>query len=563
MHPVDWAIVLAYVVYIVWDGLRRVRGTDRMEGFLLADRSLPWWVVGLSVMATQLSAITLVGTTGQGATDGIRFIQFYLGLPLAMLILGVTIVPLLLRARVYTAYEYLEKRFDARTRTLTSMLFLLSRAMAAGVVISAPAVILSALFGWSLPLAVTLVGLPAVAYAALGGVQAVAWADVKQMVIIVLGLLGIIGAIAAGMPDGVGLVGALRVAGTTGRLDAFDFRFDPNETYTFWSGLIGGTFLMMSYFGTDQSQVQRYLAARSIDEARGSLFMSAYWKIPLQGLVLLVGVLVFAYYSFSPQPLLFNPAHEAEVLASGRAGEYSELLERFETALAERRSAAGQVAVGGAQAESARAAFTTGDAAVQEVRTEALALAEEVTGEGSRDVNYVIAAFVLHELPPLLPGLFIAAVLAAAMSTIAAELNSLATASVIDVYRRRVRPEASERHYLIASKIATAFWGTFCCVVAVYAVQLGSLIEVVNRFGSFFYGSILGVFLLALMRRAGAAGAFYGLLTGMGVVAAVSFLAPSVSFLWHNVIGALTVLVVGVVLSRTDAERSDGIPAQG
>lgn len=560
MHPVDWAIVIAYVVYIVWDGLRRARGTDRMEGFLLANRSLPWWVVGLSVMATQLSAITLVGTTGQGATDGVRFIQFYLGLPLAMLILGVTIVPLLLRARVYTAYQYLEKRFDARTRTLTSVLFLLSRAMAAGVVISAPAVILSALFGWSLPLAVALVGLPAAAYAALGGVQAVAWADVKQMVIIVLGLLGIIGAVVAGMPEGVGLDGALRVAGTTGRLNAFDFRLDPTETYTFWSGLIGGTFLMMSYFGTDQSQVQRYLAARSVNEARGSLLMSAYWKIPLQALVLLVGVLVFAYYSFRPQPLLFNPAHEAEVLASGRAAEYSELLERFEVALAERRSAAGVVAAGGAEAESARTTFTAGDAVVQEVRAEALALAEEVTGEGSRDVNYVIAAFVLHELPPLLPGLFIAAVLAAAMSTIAAELNSLATTSVIDVYRRLVRREASERHYLIVSKLATAFWGTLCCVVAVYAVQLGSLIEVVNRFGSFFYGSILGVFLLALVRRARAAGAFYGLFAGMGVVAAVSFLTPSISFLWHNVIGAVTVLAVGLLFGPAGAERRGEMP---
>ena len=563
MHPVDWAIVVAYVVYIVWDGLRRARGTDRMEGFLLADRKLPWWVVGLSVMATQLSAITLVGTTGQGATDGVRFIQFYFGLPLAMLILGVTIVPLLLRARVYTAYEYLEQRFDARTRTLTSVLFLLSRAMAAGVVISAPAVILSALFGWSLPFAVALVGLPAVFYAALGGVQAVAWADVKQMVIIVIGLLGIIGAVVAGMPDGVGLEGALRVAGTTGRLDALDFRFDLSETYTFWSGLIGGTFLMMSYFGTDQSQVQRYLAARSIDEARGSLFISAYWKIPLQALVLLVGVLVFVHYSFSPQPLLFNPAHEAEVLASGRAGEYSQLLERFDAALAERRSAASAVAVGGVQAESARAAFTSGDAMVREVRAEALELAEDVTGQGSTDVNYVITAFVLSELPPLLPGLFIAAVLAAAMSTIAAELNSLATASVIDVYRRRLRREASERHYLIASKVATAFWGTFCCVVAVYAVQLGSLIEVVNRFGSFFYGSILGVFLLALVRRAGAAGAFYGLFAGMAAVATVNFLMPSVSFLWHNVIGAVTVVGVGMLLSPNGAERPDETPVQG
>ena len=562
MHPLDWLIVVVYVVYIVWDGLRRVRGADRMEGFLLANRSLPWWVVGLSVMATQLSAITLVGTTGQGATDGIRFIQFYLGLPVAMVILSVTLVPLLHGARVYTAYEYLERRFDPRTRTLTSLLFLLSRAMAAGVVISAPAVILSALFGWSLPVAVALVGLPAVVYAALGGVQAVAWADVKQMVIIVVGLLGIVVAVVVGMPDGVGLGGALRVAGATGRLDAFDFRVNLNETYTFWSGLIGGTFLMLSYFGTDQSQVQRYLAAKSVDEARGSLFMSAYWKIPLQALVLLVGVLIFVYYNFSPQPLLFNPAHEAEVRASSRGADYAALEDRFSVALAERSAAAGALALGGSgsgpDGDAARAAFAAGNADVEDVRASALEFAEEVTGENPRDVNYVTAAFVLRELPPGLPGIFIAAVLAAAMSTIAAELNSLATASVIDVYRRRVRRRASERHYLIASKVATTFWGTFCCVVAVYAVQLGSLIEVVNRFGSFFYGSILGVFLLALIGRARARGAFYGLFAGMAMVGAVSFLAPTISFLWHNVIGAVTVLAVGMLLSVGAPAASGG-----
>ena len=278
MHWIDWLLVAGYTGYVVWDGLRRTKDTDRMEGFLLANRSLPWWVVGLSVMATQLSAITLVGTTGQGATDGLRFIQFYLGLPVAMLILSVTLVPLLHRARVFTAYEYLERRFDGRTRTLTSLLFLFSRAMATGVVISAPAVILSALFGWSMGWSVALVGVPAVVYASLGGVQAVAWADVKQVIMIVFGLAAIAVVLILGMPDGVGLTGALKVAGATGHLKAFDFRFSLTETYTFWSGLLGGTFLMMSYFGTDQSQVQRYLAARSVDEARSSLFMSAYWK---------------------------------------------------------------------------------------------------------------------------------------------------------------------------------------------------------------------------------------------------------------------------------------------
>ena len=549
MHWIDWLLVAGYTGYVVWDGLRRTKDADRMEGFLLANRSLPWWVVGLSVMATQLSAITLVGTTGQGATDGLRFIQFYLGLPVAMLILSVTLVPLLHRARVFTAYEYLERRFDGRTRTLTSLLFLFSRAMATGVVISAPAVILSALFGWSMGWSVALVGVPAVVYASLGGVQAVAWADVKQVIMIVFGLAAIAVVLILGMPDGVGLTGALKVAGATGHLKPFDFRFSLTETYTFWSGLLGGTFLMMSYFGTDQSQVQRYLAARSVDEARSSLFMSAYWKIPLQALVLLIGVLIFSFYTFSPPPLLFNPAHDAAVRASDRGGEYAQLEENFQSALAERRAAAEAVAMSSRRgSEEARAAFVVSETRVESLRSSALTLAGEVTDENPRDVNYVISAFVFNELPIGLPGVFIAAVLAAAMSTIAAELNSLATASVIDVYRRRLRPREGERHYLMASKFATAFWGTFACVVAVYASRIGSLIEVVNRFGSFFYGSILGVFLLALTGRGERRGAFYGLIAGMVTVGCVSFLAPSVSFLWHNVIGASTVVLVGLAL---------------
>ena len=559
MHWIDWLLVVGYTSYVVWDGLRRTKDTDRMEGFLLANRSLPWWVVGLSVMATQLSAITLVGTTGQGATDGLRFIQFYLGLPVAMLVLSVTLVPLLHRARVFTAYEYLERRFDGRTRTLTSLLFLFSRAMATGVVISAPAVILSALFGWSMGWSVALVGVPAVVYAALGGVQAVAWADVKQVVVIVFGLAAIAVVVILGMPDGVGLTGALKVAGATGHLEPFDFRFSLTETYTFWSGLLGGTFLMMSYFGTDQSQVQRYLAARSVDEARSSLFMSAYWKIPLQALVLLIGVLIFSFYTFSPPPLLFNPAHDAAVRASDRGDEYAQLEESFQSALAERRAAAQAVAGSSREgSEEARTAFVVSETRVESLRGAALTLAGEVTDENPRDVNYVISAFVFNELPIGLPGVFIAAVLAAAMSTIAAELNSLATASVIDVYRRRLRPREGERHYLIASKIATAFWGTFACMVAVYAVRLGSLIEVVNRFGSFFYGSILGVFLLALTGKGERRGAFYGLIAGMVTVGCVSFLAPSVSFLWHNVIGASTVVLVGLALGV--AAPADPVP---
>ncbi len=558
MHWLNWAIVVAYLLIVVVDGLRRTRGTTNIEGYFLADRSLPWWAVGLSVMATQLSAVTLIGTTGQGATDGLRFVQFYFGLPVAMVVLGVTLVPFLHGAKVYTAYEYLERRFDAKTRAFTSLLFLLSRGMSCGTIIAAPAVVLSAIFGWDLVWSVALIGIPTVLYTVLGGVQAVAWADVKQMVVIVAALAAIVAVLLVRLP--VPVDDALRLAGATGRLRVFDFSVTLTETYTFWSGLLGGTFLMLSYFGTDQSQVQRYLAARSVDEARSSLLMSAYWKIPLQALVLLVGVLVFLFYLFQRPPLLFNPAHDRAVRADNPAA-YELLHQRYTSALEERdgaaRAAAAARRAGDATAAAeAMAAFGAFERIVGVVRAEALDRAARVTGQPSRDVNYVIPRFVLDHLPLGLAGLFLAAVLAAAMSSIAAELNSLSTATVIDFYRRWVKPEASDAHYLAAGKLATAAWGVFASLVAVYAATLGSLIEVVNRFGSFFYGSILGVFLLAMVPRARARGAFVGLLAGMGAVAAVSFGAPRVSFLWHNVIGAVTVVLVGLLLGPGGRPRA-------
>jgi solute:Na+ symporter, SSS family len=546
MHPINWVIVIGYLAYVVVDGVRRARGTHELEGYFLANRGLPWWAVGLSVMATQLSAVTMIGTTGQGAISGMRFIQFYFGLPLAMIILGVTIVPLLRGARVFTAYEYLERRFNAPTRSLTSFLFLCSRGLSCGVIIAAPSVVFSALFGWQLPAAVALIGVPTVLYTMLGGVQAVTWADVKQMVIIVFALLAVVVVLLVQMP--VSTDGALRIAGTTGRLQAFDFSFNLTDTYTVWTGMIGGLFLMLSYFGTDQSQVQRYLTARSTPEARTSLLMSAYWKIPLQALVLMVGILVFVFYLFQAPPLLFNPAHEQLVRAEAGA-EYGALEARFTEAWTAREGAARSIAANGSRDATATALFQQQDAALEAVRSEALALAGRVTGQPARDVNYIIPHFVLTFLPIGLAGIFIAAVMAAAMSSISSELNSLSTATVIDFYRRWFRREASDAHFLRVSRIATVFWGLVACVVATYAGTLGSLIEVVNRFGSFFYGSILGVFLLAMVRFAHGWAGFVGLIAGMSAVAAVTFLAPSISFLWHNVIGAFVVVTVGIVLS--------------
>ncbi len=555
MTSVDWAIVALYLIWIVWDGLRLTKRSHELEGYFLGGRSLPWWAVGLSVMATQLSAITMVGTTGQGYADGMRFLQFYFALPLAMIILSVTLVPFFHNAKVYTAYEYLERRFDAKTRAFTSLLFLLSRSMSLGVVISAPAVVLSVVLGTNLTTTVLLIGVPTAIYTMFGGVQAVTWTDVKQMVLIVFGLVAAVVVLVAGLPDDVGLLPALRIAGAAGRLQTFDFSFDITNQYTFWSGTIASLFLFCSYFGTDQSQVQRYLTTPSVDAARGSLLMSAYWKIPLQALVLLVGVLMFLFFLYTPSPMLFNRVHDREMRDGPQATEYRALESRFEGATASRSAAArvmtrAEAAGDTRSVEAATAEFRRQDAETRTVRNEAIALVRKSTGDAAySDVNYVFPTFITEHMPIGLPGLLVAAILAAAMSTIAGELSALSTATVIDFYRRFVRAEASDAHFLRVSRVATGFWGLFACVVAVWAAELGSLIEVVNRFGSFFYGSILGVFILAVgFPRATANGAFIGLLAGMAAVGWAAS-ATSVAFLWHNVIGAVVVVIVGMAVS--------------
>ena len=547
MHPLNWAIVIAYLLYVSIDGIRRSKGTARMEGYFLGNRNLPWWVVGLSVMATQLSAVTMIGTTGQGAVDGMRFVQFYFGLPIALVILGVTIVPFLHRAKVYTAYEFLEKRFDAKTRSLTSFLFLVSRGLACGTVISAPAVVFSAIFGWPMLYSVALIGLPTVLYTMIGGVQAVAWTDVKQIVLVITAVVAVVIVLLVRIP--VSPDEALRLAGAVGRVRVFDFSFNLHETYTFWSGIIGGTFLMLSYFGTDQSQVQRYLTAKTVEEARSSHLMSAYWKIPLQALILMVGVLVFVYYIFVMPPLYFNPAQAAAVQRANPAA-YAQLEREHTAAWVNRLRTAQVLALEPRASETvSRDQFREAERELARVHTEALAQAKQVTGTPPRDVNYIIPRFVLNELPLGLAGLFIAAVIAAAMSSVAGELASLSSTTVIDFYKRWFKPEADDAHYMKVSRAATGAWGIFACAVATFAATLGSLIEVVNRFGSFFYGSILGVFILAMIPRSRARGAFVGLIAGMAAVGAVSFGAPTVSFLWYNVVGAVTVVAVGSLLS--------------
>ena len=555
MHWLDWLIVAAYLIYIVYDGLRLTKKSTEVEGYFLAHRSLPWWAVGLSVMATQLSAITLVGTTGQAYVDGMRFIQFYFGLPFAMVILCLTVVPFFYRAKVFTAYEYLERRFDAKTRALTSFFFLISRGLACGVIVAAPSVILSIVFGWNELTTIMIMGLSTTLYTMFGGVQAVTWTDVKQMVVIFVGLSIILIVIVGKFPAGVSFGEALTLAGAAGRLKTVDPSFNPNQTYTLWSGLIGGMFLAMAYFGCDQSQVQRFLTARSVSEGRTSLLMSAFVKIPMQFLILLIGVMVFVFYQFQRPPLIFKADDRAKVEQSA---EYQRLNAEYEQAFDSRQRAALAFTNSSRESEvaiAAREIYRAKNERMTEIRKRAGDLVEGTTGKAFTDVNYVFPTFVTSYAPAGVVGLIIAAIFAAAMSSISAELAALSTATVIDFYRRHFRTEAPDAHYLMVSKIATGFWGLFACIVAVYAGRVGSLIEVVNRFGSFFYGSLLGVFMLAIgTKRATANGAFFGLLAGIVSVAIVSRYS-SISFLWYNLVGCVVVVAVGMLISSLEKFR--------
>ncbi len=547
MKYLDWAIVVAYLVYVIWDGIRMTKHSGDVEGYFLANRSLPWWAVGLSVMATQLSAITLVGTTGQAYTDGMRFIQFYYGLPLAMVILCITVVPFFYRAKVYTAYEYLEKRFDAKTRSLTSALFLLSRGLGVGVIIAAPSVILSIVLGWSEIATIFLIGMSTTLYTMVGGVQAVTWTDVKQMVVIFAGLSVVLFVIIAQFPPQVSLTDGLYLAGALGKLETINTSFDLTEKYTIWSGLIAALFLFLAYFGCDQSQVQRFLTAKSVSQSRTSLLMSAFLKIPMQFMILLVGVLVFVFYQFVQPPMIFNSVAVEKVQ---QVAGYTQLESEFSAAHQSREAAA--LAYVGDRNDTTKQAYVEADRIFNGTRQNAVDFVKTSTNNKTfNDVNYVFPSFVVANMPMGVVGLIIAAIFAAAMSSISSELNALATASTIDFYRRHFRKDGTDRHYIAFGRFATFVWGIFACVVAIYATNLGSLIEVVNKFGSFFYGSLLGVFVLAIVvKRARARGAFFGMMFGIASVWVASTYS-NIEFLWFNVVGCLVTVGTGYLISLT------------
>lgn len=559
MTFLDWFIFSLYFGVVVGFAIFQSLKNVGLEGYYLANRRLPWGAVGLSVMATQASAITFIGTTGQAYNDGMEFIQVYLSQPLVMVLLCVLFVPFFYRSKVYTAYQYLEQRFDAKTRSLTSFLFLLSRGMAAGIVMYAPAVVLSVILGWDQTWTILIMGVFTILYTATGGITAVIWTDVVQMLMMFVGVLVAVVAIFWNLPPEVGVGEVLYIGGIQNMWRSIDLSLDPTNTYTLWSGLIGGFFLALAYFGCDQSQVQRYLTASSLKQSRLSLIFNAFLKVPMQFVILCIGVLLFVFYHFERPPLIFNTAEVVLVEKSSRQQEFSELSSRHNSLHDLRKESI--LALLEARQDPEKEVLLQRQ--VQDYGHQLLSLRErskelvrEVRGAISNDAHYIFPNYLVNYLPAGILGLMIAVIFAAAMSSLDSELAALSSATVIDFYQRYWRRHSSEKHYLIVSKLVTLFWGIFATLIALYAGQLQhSLIELVNIVGSYFYGSILGVFLLAfLVERADGNGAFWGLLAGMVAVFFVSFFT-AISWLYYPVVGTLVVIVVGSLLSRTHGDK--------
>ena len=554
MKPLDWLVLIGTLAGIVVYGLYKGRGSDTVNKYLLAGKTMPWYAMALSIMATQASAITFISTTGQAYVDGMRFVQFYFGMPLAMVIICATAVPLFHRANVYTAYEYLEKRFDAKTRSLASAVFLIQRGLSVGLSLYAPAIVLAVIFGWPDRLTTLAMGVLITIYTVTGGIKAVTWTDVQQMLIILVGLVIAFVLIIRMLPPGISFTDAVYLAGAVGKLNAVDLKFDLANRYNLWSGLIGGAFLALSYFGCDQSQVQRYLTGKSIAQSKLSLLFTAMAKIPMQFFILFVGAMVFVFFLFERPPLLFQPLamRELEVQEGSR---FAPVDARFEQAFERRKQAALGLAEArrrqdGALRTESLGRFLGAQAEINDARAEGARLYLSTRVEKSfNDTNYIFLSFVTRYLPAGVVGLLIAVIFAAAMSSSSGEVNSLATVTVIDIYKRHVHPRGSDHHYLWASRLATAFWAGYAVFFAQYAKKLGSLIEAVNIVGSLFYGSLLGVFVLAFwFRKVTGTAAFIGMLAGEAAIL-WAFWFTGISFLWYNVIGCVVVVVTGVGIS--------------
>ncbi|WP_018619873.1 sodium:solute symporter [Spirosoma luteum] len=557
MSIIDWSVLVLTLTGIVVYGIVRSRGSRSMDDYLLAGQSLPWYHVGLSVMATQASAITFLSAPGQGFTDGMRFVQFYFGLPLAMVVLSITFVPIFHRLKIFTAYEFLEDRFDTRVRTLTAGLFLLQRGLSTGLSIYAPAIILSTILGWNIYWTNLLMGGIVLIYTVTGGTKAISYTHLQQMAVVTFAM-GLAGYLTVKMlPEGVGFVDALHVAGEAGRMNLIDLKFDPDSRYNLWSGLIGGFFLQLSYFGTDQSQVGRYLTGQSIGQSRLGLLMNGLLKVPMQFLILLVGVLVFVFYQFNPAPTFFNKQETESLKNSRYASQYQVAEIKHQNLTAQRQKAvlAMQAAL---QTDDEAGQTTAGtilretDEALKGVKTDVTKLIQlNNPVADTNDVNYIFLRFVLDYLPHGLIGLLIAVIFSASMGSIASAYNSLASTTVVDVYKRLINKAGSDADYLNASRWATIGWGIFCIAVAQFANQLGSMIEAVNILGSLFYGVILGVFVVAFyVKSIGGQATFWAAIISE-VLVVISWMLNLTAFLWLNAIGCLLVVSIAWMLQRT------------
>ncbi len=561
MRAFDWLVLAASLVFIVVYGVWKGRRNRDLDGYILGDRSMRWYTVAFSIMATQASAITFLSTPGQAYVDGMRFVQFYFGLPLAMIVLSVTAVPLYRKLNVYTAYEFLERRFDVRVRSLAALLFLVQRGLACALTIYAPAVVLSVLLGWNLYITNLVIGVLEIIYTASGGAKAVAHTNFWQMVIMLGGMLTTLLIAVSLFPENVSFTDAIHVAGRMGRLNAVDFSVDWSNRYTFWSGLIGGFFLALSYFGTDQSQVGRYLAGQSVAQSRLGLLFNGMVKVPMQFVILFIGATVFVVHQFHQTPIYFNPVEARRVEASALGGEFQSLQEEYDALTAAKRAEI-QAHLEARQARdrateaSTAASIKRLQAAAIEVRGRAQDIVRQVNpGSDGNDVNYIFLSFVLAYLPAGVVGLVLAMVFAASMSSTASELNALASTTIVDIYQRFRKRERSDRHLVVVSKLATVLWGGLAILFAEYANRLGSLVEAVNILGSLFYGTILGVFLLAFYaKRVRGTAVFFGALVGEAAVI-FCFTSTDISFLWYNVVGCLGTIACALLLSLPGGHR--------
>ena len=557
MQLIDWIVLIGTMIFIAGYGVYKTRGSKNVKDYIGGGNDAQWWTIGLSVLATQASAITFLSTPGQAYHDGMGFVQFYFGLPIAMVIICMVFIPIYHKLKVYTAYEYLETRFDLKTRTLTAILFLIQRGLAAGITIFAPAIILSAVLGWDLNTLTILIGVVVIIYTVSGGTKAVNVTQKQQMAVIFAGMFTAFFLIVSYLPENISFSNALQIAGANGKMDILDFSFDLSNRYTFWSGIIGGTFLALSYFGTDQSQVQRYLTGKSVKEMQLGLIFNGLLKVPMQFFILLTGVMVFVFYQFNQAPLNFNPAAQEAVLNSEYSGEYRDLMESNEALQVEKHSTAiryGESLEIPSSFENLQYRKKMKELDAAEIgnreRARELILASNDAME-TNDKDYVFIHFILNNLPRGLIGLLLAVILSAAMSSTASELNALGSTTTIDLYKRNVREEKSEEHYVKASKLFTLGWGIIAIIFASFANLFDNLIQLVNIIGSIFYGNVLGIFLLAFFIKYVQSNAvFVAALITQAIIILLWFF-DIMPFLWLNLVGCALVMLIAFLLQTS------------